>query len=121
MTVQVYCNSSARAELGPKIITNVTVTKAGGIFYYLLRFETTSNGCDPLITTFAPPRTEAPEPTVPVDCGAYDSCSTCTQAPSGQCGFCAETKKCERGSLSGPSQGSCRADDWHWLLNSCRL
>ncbi len=48
-------------------------------------------------------------------CGTRTSCSTCTAEAS--CGWCASTRRCVRGSLSGPSTGSC--GDWDWLRTEC--
>ena len=54
----------------------------------------------------------------PHGCVMWTACETCTQAPSGNCGWCESTRLCHEGSSSGPSTGSCSAG-WDWLSNEC--
>ena len=53
------------------------------------------------------------------DEGCYNNawCSACTNDPAGNCGWCASTMVCHRGSSSGPTHGNC--SDWEWLPSEC--
>ena len=59
--------------------------------------------------------------TAPSNCGQYSDCASCTGAPSGDCGFCATSKTCMRGTMYGPAQGgpSCSSANWEWYNNQC--
>lgn len=53
----------------------------------------------------------------PIDtCGNAPNCRECTVRP--ECGWCASTRSCARGTGSGPSSGSC-GNGWAWASNQC--
>ena len=51
-------------------------------------------------------------------CGGYASCSTCTGAAEGDCGWC-DGLFCTKGTSSGPDSGSCFS--WGWLEDQCAV
>lgn len=65
------------------------------------------------------PTTNTPAP-AQSNCYQYSDCYSCTTAPSGQCGFCAQTKQCTSGSVNGPNYGSCPAQNWEWYSSQCQ-
>ena len=50
-------------------------------------------------------------------CSSWTNCYSCTTAPTGNCGWCANTGMCHKGTSTGPQQGTCIA--WDWLSNEC--
>ena len=51
-------------------------------------------------------------------CDQWADCADCTTAPSGNCGYCANTNTCSQGTSTGPNTGSCPFS-WSWLQNQC--
>ena len=60
------------------------------------------------------PMTSAPSGS---GCSSWTSCYDCTTAPSGNCGWCANSNTCSQGTATGPNAGSCIS--WDWLSNEC--
>ena len=52
------------------------------------------------------------------DCGQYSSCRTCTEAPSGQCGWSTAMSTCVSGSSAGPNSAM-TSNGWTWTTDSC--
>ena len=80
-------------------------------------WEWVSGEC-PAVTT-ASPMTYAPMTSAPSGsgCSSWTSCYDCTTAPSGNCGWCANSNTCSSGTANGPSTGSCIS--WDWVQNEC--
>ena len=51
-------------------------------------------------------------------CGQWNDCYSCTTAPSGNCGWCANSGMCSQGTSTGPNQGSCSS--WDWVSGNCQ-
>ena len=61
-------------------------------------------------------------PLPPPNCSGHQSCSACTSAPSGECGWCGfETGECLQGNSSSPLSGACpnASQSWHWNGLNC--
>ena len=50
-------------------------------------------------------------------CSDQTTCSSCTLASTGDCGWCATTNTCSQGTATGPNTGSCVS--WDWLSSEC--
>jgi hypothetical protein len=51
-------------------------------------------------------------------CYEHTTCSGCTTASSGVCGFCETTGQCLPGGANGPTDSGCPA--WNWLQSDCK-
>ena len=67
------------------------------------------------------PLVPPPPPSPPGStCNLYSDCESCTNAPSGTCGWCTSDKRCVPGTAAGPTNATCAfPGHWEWVTGNC--